>query len=108
MVFVLGQIYFIAQKEDGGWMQLLVFVVMAVIWVIGGILNAKKNKEEQQQEQPGPATRQPARPKRLLVRPEPGTFKINVEKATRPSAFIQKINIHFITIILRYTNLRVI
>lgn len=30
--------------QDGGWIQLLVFVVMAVLWTLGGIRKAKANK----------------------------------------------------------------
>ncbi len=30
--------------QDRGWMQLLVFLVMAVLWILGGIRKAKANK----------------------------------------------------------------
>ena len=31
-------------NDEGGWMQLLVFAVMAVIWIVGGIIKARQNK----------------------------------------------------------------
>ena len=31
-------------NDEGGWAQLLVFVVMAVIWILGGIIKARQNK----------------------------------------------------------------
>lgn len=30
--------------DTGSWMQLLVFIVMGILWVIGGILKARSNK----------------------------------------------------------------
>jgi len=88
MVFLSGQIYVIAQDEDGGWVQLLVFVVMAVIWALGGILKAKRLKDEQREEEP---QRQPARPKRAILRPEHRAVGIGEEKTTLRSAFLQNI-----------------
>lgn len=41
--------------EDAGWMQLLVFVIMAVFWALGSIIKAKKSKKtefEEEEEQP--------------------------------------------------------
>ena len=36
----------LARRNDevGGWMQILVFIVLAVFWLIGGIIKAKANK----------------------------------------------------------------
>ena len=31
--------------ENSGWIQLLVFVVMAVLWAVGGIIKAKSKKQ---------------------------------------------------------------
>ena len=31
-------------NDQGGWVQLLVFAIMAVFWVIGGLIKAKQNK----------------------------------------------------------------
>lgn len=50
--------------EDAGWMQLLVFVVMAVFWALGSIIKAKKSKktgfeeEEKQLEETFPEYKQ--------------------------------------------------
>lgn len=44
----LAQLILAARRnegENGGWMQLLVFVIMAVIWAIGGIIKAKSKKQ---------------------------------------------------------------
>jgi hypothetical protein len=41
--------------EDSGWMQLLVFVIMAVFWALGSIIKARKSKKtefEEEEEQP--------------------------------------------------------
>lgn len=37
---------------DNGWMNILVVIVMAVIWVVGGVVKAMKTKSQDQQ-QPG-------------------------------------------------------
>ena len=34
--------------EDTGWSQLLVFIVLAVFWSIGGIMKARAEKTKQQ------------------------------------------------------------
>ena len=50
--------------EDAGWMQLLVFVIMAVFWALGSIIKAKRSKktefeeEEEQLEETFPEHRQ--------------------------------------------------
>ncbi len=33
--------------DDAGWMQFLVFAIMAVIWIVGGIIKMKANKVSQ-------------------------------------------------------------
>ena len=46
----LTQIVLAARNQDsenGGWMQILVIVVMAVFWIFGGILKAKSGKTGQ-------------------------------------------------------------
>ena len=81
MVFILGSIQVIARNEDGGWMQLLVFVVMAVIWAIGGILKAKKNKESMDQERQLSGKR---------PRPQPQRAAVDANKITQLSVLMQK------------------
>lgn len=64
---------FIAKNDNGGgWMQLLVFIVLGVFWVVGGILKAKSQKvekeEEEGEEPPQPTTEGPRRPQRRTYR----------------------------------------
>jgi len=52
------------EGEDGGWMQLLVFVVVGVLYALGGIIKARKRKGgvEEEDESPGePASPEPQR-----------------------------------------------
>ncbi|MBL7106692.1 MAG: hypothetical protein ISS77_03690 [Phycisphaerae bacterium] len=42
---LLNNIMLAARKNDeSGWTQLLVFAVMAVVWILGGIIKARQNK----------------------------------------------------------------
>jgi len=47
--------------EENGWMQLLVFIVLAVFWAIGGIMKARsaksQNDKQKQQTKPRPQPR---------------------------------------------------
>ena len=62
------------EGEDSGWMQLLVFVVVGVVYALGGIINARKRKGRlaQEDESPGePASPEPQRePLRAIARPK--------------------------------------
>ncbi|MBN1796821.1 MAG: hypothetical protein JW804_09125 [Sedimentisphaerales bacterium] len=60
--------YFVllGQGEDEGWMQILVFIVMAVIWVIGGIMKSRSEKQKQQEKVQGQPVR-PVRPKARTI-----------------------------------------
>ena len=43
-----------SDSEDTGWMQMLVFIVLAVFYVVGSILKARANKQQKlEQEEPG-------------------------------------------------------
>jgi len=43
-----------SDSEDTGWMQMLVFIVLAAFYVIGSILQARANKQQKlEQEEPG-------------------------------------------------------
>ena len=43
-----------SDSEDTGWMQMLVFIVLAAFYVIGSILKARANKQQKlEQEEPG-------------------------------------------------------
>jgi len=78
----------LGQGDGEGWMQILVFVVLAVIWAIGGIMKARAEKANQQKQQPQQPVRQRPRgrpgfdklfqteqpepkPRRPLVKPQP-------------------------------------
>ncbi len=67
---VLGQ----PDGDEEGWMQLLVFIVLAVFWAIGGIMKARaaksKDGKQKQQTKPGPQPRPRPSLERLL-RSEP-------------------------------------
>jgi len=59
---LLAQTILAARNEDiEGWMNILIVVVLAVFWAIGGILKARTKKPEQEQEQLAgkPTRRQP-------------------------------------------------
>lgn len=62
------------EGEDGGWMQLLVFVVVGVLYALGGIIKARKRKGgvAEEDESPGePASPEPQRePLRAIGRPK--------------------------------------
>jgi hypothetical protein len=62
------------EGEDGGWMQLLVFVVVGVLYALGGIIKARKRKGgvADQDESPGePAAPETRRePLRAIARPK--------------------------------------
>jgi hypothetical protein len=70
---LLAQIVLLAARgdEDIGWVQILVFVVVVVIYALGSIIKAKANKIEQgeQEQMPGkPGGKSPGVRGRLLAR----------------------------------------
>lgn len=97
MYTFLAQTIVLARNGDNnGWMEILVLIIVAVIWVIGGIIKSKANKEKDQISEkpasklrPSPletakATRkqpvqqvQPAR--RKMMRPQPAVHKTAAE-----------------------------
>jgi hypothetical protein len=50
--------------DDEGWMNILVVIVMAAIWMIGGILKARKGRPDEQQRQAHRPVRRPPAPGR--------------------------------------------
>ena len=54
---LLAQIVLARRGPDDGWMNILVVVVMAVIWIVGGIVKATKTKSGDKQ----PPSRTPSR-----------------------------------------------
>ena len=68
MSIFLAQIVLIARNEDvEGWKNILVVVVLAVFWALGGIIKARKNAQSRQKEQSAtrPIRRPPAPRSRL-------------------------------------------
>jgi len=76
---LFAQTILAARNEDiEGWMNILIVVVLAVFWAIGGILKARSKKPEQEEEQltDKPTRRQTAIPqveqlRRRVRRPQP-------------------------------------
>ena len=58
---LLAQLILARRSDDAeNWMSILVFVILAIIWAIGGIVKAKANKPGDQDEQsPGKPIRKP-------------------------------------------------
>ena len=52
------------EGEDSGWMQLLVFVVVGVFYVLGGIIKARKRKGRIEEEDESPGEPVPPEPQR--------------------------------------------
>lgn len=69
-----------ANGDDEGWMQLLVFIVLAVVWAIGGIVKARAAKSQQEkqklQSKPKPQPRpRPSFERLLRIEPEKARTK---------------------------------
>jgi hypothetical protein len=68
MNYILAQLIVAAQSRndrDGSWMQILVFVILAIFYAVGSIVKAKAKRDVQKKEKqiPGkPARKAPARP----------------------------------------------
>ena len=75
-----------SDSEDTGWMQMLVFIVLAVFYVIGSILKARANKQQKlEQEEPG---RRPPESTRRAPKPLAKTL---YRQAQRPVDYAPKI-----------------
>ena len=115
MNYFVAQIILAAQRRDTqGWMQILVFVVIAVIYALSSILKAKSNKTELEDEEqparkppesasrlqkqtfqrphrtvsPAPRTQyqpQVQSPRRKVMRPEPAATSKPVTKKQEPA-----------------------
>ena len=82
----LAQIILAAQNRDTkGWGNILFIVGLAVLWVIGGILKARANKKQKDEEQ---LTRKPglAPSDRAGVREHKAVEKTPYEQVQRPTA----------------------
>jgi hypothetical protein len=51
-----------ANGDEEGWMQILVFIVLAVLWAIGGIMKARAAKTQQEKQKQQPKARPQPRP----------------------------------------------
>jgi len=56
------------EGEDGGWMQLLVFVVVGVLYALGGIIKARKRKAGVAEEDDSPGEPAPPAPQTQPLR----------------------------------------
>ncbi len=71
MVDSLTQIVLAARNgNDSPWQQMLVLVLLAVFWIVGGILKSRAAKSEQQKEQQQPP-KHPMRPQPRRLQPRP-------------------------------------
>jgi len=83
---LLAQIILAARNQDGkSWMNILFIVGLAVFWVIGGILKARANKKQKDEEQ---LTRKPGfkLSDRAGVREHKAVEKTPYEQVQRPTA----------------------
>ncbi|MHC4396264.1 MAG: hypothetical protein ACYS1A_11485 [Planctomycetota bacterium] len=86
MQLYLAQIV-LAARDEGGWMQILVFVMIAVFYGISYFLKAKSNKleKEQQQEKPQDGGRPVQKPCRRTERPVRKTAQPQQRRPIRPA-----------------------
>lgn len=82
MESLLAQAILLARKRDADqWIQVLVFVVIAVVYALGAILKAKSAKREQEEQQGGLGGQSKARPR---VRSIQRQMPMSPAKAARP------------------------
>ena len=80
-----------ANGDEEGWIQLLVFIVLAVFWLVGGIMKARsaKRQQEKQKQQPKPRPRPRPSLERFLQREPEKTrtrpMQTRASKITRQS-----------------------
>jgi hypothetical protein len=102
MDWLIAQKIVIGRGPDGdesGWMQLLVFVVLAVFWAIGGIMKARsaKSRDEKQKQQAKPRPQPRARPsfERIMFkepeRPRPRPMQTPATKITSRPAEVKAV-----------------
>lgn len=99
MDWLIGQLAVIGRRADGdesGWMQLLVFVVLAVFWAIGGIMKARaasKSQAGKDKKERGPQPQARPRPsfERLLrAQPEKARTRPMGTKAARMARQLER------------------
>lgn len=88
----MGRLILAARRDDfEGWMQILVFIAMVVVYSLSGILKAKMKKAEPEECKEKPMRPRPASPvsqpqRRKITRFQPAVDKI-AAKAERPVRF---------------------
>lgn len=90
--FVLQMILARRSPDDEGWMNLLFVIVMAVIWIVGGVIKAMKTRaEEQQRPRQAPSPKSPAgRGQRQQVSGRPQRPAGAAQAAGKPSGAAKK------------------
>ena len=82
--------------EDTGWSQMLVFLVLAVFWIVGGIMKAKTQKanRQQQKQKPQQGSKHFQRPDfQQVQKPAEKVTKVyqQAQAALRPEAAAKKV-----------------
>jgi len=80
----LAQIVLARRSSDDGWMNILVVVVMAAIWIVGGIIKATKAKSGEKQQPSRAASRKPPAQSRGGQQQMPGRTQRPTRPAQRP------------------------
>ena len=85
----LAQLILAARNNDdgGGWVQLLVFLVMAIFWIVGGIKKARANKVKLAGDEGGEEELERAVSPRqsYLLRRSCGTYRLVLLSPKRPA-----------------------
>ncbi len=76
------------EGEDSGWMQLLVFVVVAAFYALGGIIKARKRKGGAEQEDESAGEPAPPEPRTEPLRAI-GRFTQPRERTVRPRSVLE-------------------
>ena len=79
---LLAQI--VLARQDPGWINILVVVVMAIVWIIGGIVKATRTKSGDEQQPSRVPSRKPPAHSRGAQQQMPGRAQRPVGPAQRP------------------------
>ncbi len=81
---LLTQLVLARRSSDDGWMNILVVVVMAAIWIVGGIIKATKTKPGDKQQPSRVPTRKPPADGRGIQQQMPGQAQRPAGPPQRP------------------------
>lgn len=96
---LLANFILVARSDDGlGWVEILIFVIVAAVYAIGNFLKSRSSRSqqgEQQQSRPQPRRREPlgraaprrpppARPRQSLVSATEKQYQRRTQRPTRP------------------------